>query len=150
RPYARSCCRRMVNYNCSPMKLRCSFLCLTLLLALSFPATAQKGVRKGKDKTTQTKAGHPEADGQYGIGSAFPDFEYFDVEKQKHQSNALLGKDFTFLVIFNPTCTHCIASAKLFQENLTAFDHAQIFYLAGEGMLPYLEEFYQETGLQKD
>src|SRR5690606_34041521 len=123
---------------------------LTVLLALSYSGAAQQHERHGKDKTTsRTKAAGTDT-ATYGIGSAFPDFEYLDPEKQKHQSAGILGKELTFLVIFNPTCTHCIASAKLFRENALAFDHARIFYLAGEGMLPYLDAFYQETGLQKD
>src|SRR5690606_1251761 len=121
---------------------------LCLLLLLSFTGFSQGSASEGKDKTTRSKA-PAETEFAYGIGSAFPDFEYIDPDKQKHHSSEILGKDLTLLVIFNPTCTHCIESARLFQENLDAFEHAGIFYLAGEGMLPYLDAFYQETGLQK-
>lgn len=136
-----------LNFDQMNLKYALSGLCL--FLCLSFPGFTQGSTGGHKDKTTRSNA-TAEAEFRYGIGSAFPDFEYVDPEKQKHHSSEILGKDLTLLVIFNPTCTHCIESARLFQENLDAFEHARIFYLAGEGMLPYLDAFYQETGLQKD
>lgn len=132
------------------MNLRSAFLCLPALLFLSFPGFSQMDTGKRKDKTSRTNVTAPSETATYGLGSAFPDFEYYDLDRQKHSSAGILGKEETFLVIFNPTCAHCLTSARLFQENLEGFQHAQIFYLAGEGMLSYLDDFYQETGLKKD
>ncbi len=62
------------------------------------------------------------------------------------------GQDFQnghsfFLVMFNPTCGHCIDMAKMMQEHIGLFQQNRILFLAGAQMMPYLSHFYEASGL---
>lgn len=73
------------------------------------------------------------------------------VDTLKHE---FTEKDFEskhnfFLFMFNPTCSHCINTAKLVEDNFDIFKNNRILFMAGPAMLPYLGSFYQSTGIEK-
>jgi thiol-disulfide isomerase/thioredoxin len=53
------------------------------------------------------------------------------------------------LMLYNPTCGHCIDMSKLFFENLDKFDSTQFVFVCGDMLWEYMEEYYKKTGFKK-
>lgn len=67
---------------------------------------------------------------------------------------AYTNKDFKthhhfFLVMFNPTCGHCIKMTKLISENAALFHKSKVAFMAPASMMSYLGTFEKETGVYK-
>lgn len=67
---------------------------------------------------------------------------------------AFTNKDFDtknhfFLVMFNPTCEHCIKMTKLISNNAGQFSDSKVAFMAPATMMEYLGGFEQETGVYK-
>lgn len=52
-----------------------------------------------------------------------------------------------FLVLFNPTCGHCIHMGVAIGEHESDFKDNKVLFLAGGQMLPYLKSFFEQTKL---
>ncbi|HET8572757.1 MAG TPA: hypothetical protein VFL76_02690 [Edaphocola sp.] len=66
----------------------------------------------------------------------------------------LTNKDFKskhhfFLVMFNPTCRHCINMTKLICANAQLFKDTKVAFMAPASMMSYLSDFYTETQVFK-
>lgn len=54
-----------------------------------------------------------------------------------------------FLVVFNPTCSHCIKMTKLFCKNADLFADSKVIFMAKDNMKSYLPDYEKKTGIKK-
>lgn len=52
-----------------------------------------------------------------------------------------------FLVMFNPTCRHCIRMTKLICGNAGLFKNSKVAFMAPPTMMDYLSAYEEETGV---
>lgn len=50
-----------------------------------------------------------------------------------------------FLVLFNPTCGHCVDLASLLMQHRAEFEDNTVMFVAGAEMVPYLGAFASES-----
>lgn len=63
--------------------------------------------------------------------------------------DAIEGRNF-IIILFNPTCGHCIDAGKLIQDNKSLFKNNTIFFLTDSSLATYFPHFVQETGWEDD
>lgn len=82
-------------------------------------------------------------------GGLLPELK-IEVEQSKILENKDLQSDgHLFLIIFNPTCSHCIKMTKLFCENADLFADSKVVFLVQDNMKSYLPDYEQKTGIRK-
>lgn len=82
-------------------------------------------------------------------GAELPAMRVIDTAYQVYSEEKFRNGHYFFLFLFNPTCGHCIDMAKMVNDSIHYFQNNNILFLAGAQMMPYLESFYQATGLGK-
>lgn len=80
------------------------------------------------------------------VGAALPSLRIVDRSMQPHTEAEINKKNHSFVVMFNPTCHHCIDVAKMFGTHKKDFRKNTIFFVAAADMMPYMDHFYKETG----
>jgi hypothetical protein len=80
-------------------------------------------------------------------GAALPPLRIVDSNRVVYTQKNFHNKHNFFLFMFNPTCGHCINMAKLVCANPEIFKQNKIAFMAGPQMFPYLNNFYQSTGI---
>ncbi len=80
-------------------------------------------------------------------GAPLPELKIIDTAGRIFTEKELLNGHPLFLVLFNPTCGHCIDMAKMINDSIHCFPGNNIAFLAGAQMTSYLKHFYQATGL---
>src|SRR5690606_13280917 len=79
-------------------------------------------------------------------GAVLPPLRVIDTFGNEYDGKAFpQGRPF-FLVMFNPTCGHCIDMGKLVGDSIARFRNNPVLFLAGAQMMPYLNSFYNATG----
>ena len=76
------------------------------------------------------------------VGAPIPDF----IVKSSQTPKLITNKDFQskdnmFLMIFNPTCSHCEDMTELLEKNMALLNKTKILMVATPGMVPYMETF---------
>jgi thiol-disulfide isomerase/thioredoxin len=95
--------------------------------------------------TAQTKTERPE--NYRDVGALLPPMRVIDTFGTEHREDEFKNGHPFFMVLFNPTCGHCIDMGRLIGSNIEAFDSCKVLFLAGVQMMPYLNTYYQATGL---
>ncbi len=83
------------------------------------------------------------------LGSALPPLRVISRDSSEHTELDYKNKHNFFLVLFNPTCGHCIRMALMMGEHEASFKDNSVLFLAGPQMMPYLKSFYEQTNLEK-
>lgn len=52
-----------------------------------------------------------------------------------------------FVMIFNPTCSHCEDETLMLEKNIALFQKSKILLMASPAMMPYLGNFVQRMGI---
>lgn len=83
------------------------------------------------------------------VGSDLPDLRVVDGKMHEYTDASFKDNHHFFLVLFNPTCGHCIKMTKLIGEHAELFKNNHVLFLAGPQMMPYFPDFYKETEVFK-
>jgi len=67
-------------------------------------------------------------------------------EKRAAQKSIVTEKDFDnganlFVMMFNPTCSHCTDQTQTFEKNIALFKKSKLVLMANPTMKPYLQDF---------
>lgn len=54
-----------------------------------------------------------------------------------------------FVMIFNPTCSHCEDETVMLEKNMPLFKKSKILLMAAPGMMPYLGDFVKRLGVDE-
>lgn len=93
----------------------------------------------------------PEArTGKYiDIGASLPRIRAVDGKLKVYTAADFKNNHNFFLMMFNPTCGHCINMTKMIGNNIQDFKNNHILLLANSQMLPYFPEFEKQTDVYK-
>jgi hypothetical protein len=80
------------------------------------------------------------------IGAAMPSLRIIDRSMKAYTNDDINKAKNSFLVLFNPTCHHCMDMAKLMGTHKQDFANHTIFFVAAADMMPYLDYFFEQTG----
>lgn len=83
------------------------------------------------------------------IGSDLPELRAVDGKMKTYTNQSFQDRHYFFLIMFNPTCGHCIKMTKLIGEHAALFKDNHVLFLAGAQMMPYFQDFYKETEVFK-
>lgn len=109
------------------------------LLALSIqPIQAQQ---KQQTKTGFEKYQEP--------GGTLPELKIVTGKYKTFTNEDFKSKHHFLLVMFNPTCEHCIKMTKLICANADLFKDTKVAFMAPASMMSYLNDFYTETQIFK-
>ncbi len=111
----------------------------SLLLSISF-ATLASAQERGKE----TVIVHHK-----NLGAPMPSFEIKTNEAKINTDRDFEAFDNLVLILFNPTCDHCINLGKEIAANPKVFKNTAVVYIAANGMDDYLKYFIDQTGLDK-
>jgi hypothetical protein len=127
-------------------------LILPLLIFCVTDAVAQHN-QNASSKTTQKNS---DADIDYKqVGAPMPSLTflpYYDTSKKDEKPKGLMtDKDFDngadlFVIMFNPTCSHCQNATILLRKNKDLFKKTKVILLANNVMKDYLHDFVTMTG----
>lgn len=83
------------------------------------------------------------------IGSVLPPMRVIGRDSlEYHAAGVKDGHNF-FLVLFNPTCGHCIRMGVAIGEHESDFKDNKVLFLAGGQMMPYMKSFFEQTKLDQ-
>lgn len=106
------------------------------LFILALPGTLLMAQKQGQtDNATLYRA----------IGSELPELRAVDGKMKEYTNESFKDQHHFFLIMFNPTCGHCIKMTKLIGEHAALFKKNHVLFLAGAQMMPYFQDFYKET-----
>lgn len=83
------------------------------------------------------------------IGAALPQLRIVDVDSNIYTNDSLGHDKYLFLLLFNPSCGHCIDVGNMMVKNRETFKHTKVVFMAGAMMLPYMSTFYNATQIDK-
>lgn len=117
----------------------------SFLFLLAFQTAFSQGSPKQAPGTEGQKT-HPEA----AVNSLLPPFRYVT-----HQGKFITNKDIpankpVIMVLFNPTCDHCMRAAQLLKENRNLFSNATIVLVTFVSNFAELEGFVLSQGLSME
>jgi hypothetical protein len=118
-------------------------VCVAISL-ISVVIAQDKKVAVTQDKKVEEKLSYRE------VGSILPPIRMIDTLKHEYSADDFKNKNNFFLIMFNPTCGHCIKMARLMNDNKEVFKKNNVIFLAGPAMLPYMPTFYQASGITND
>jgi len=94
-----------------------------------------------QDKKEEVKLSYRE------VGSILPPLRVIDTLRKEYTAADFKDKHNFFLVMFNPTCDHCVRMARLIDEHEAEFKKNKVLFLATAAMMPYLPGFHISTGI---
>jgi thiol-disulfide isomerase/thioredoxin len=83
------------------------------------------------------------------IGSDLPELRVVDGKMKEYTNRSFKDARHFFLIMFNPTCGHCIKMTKEIGAHAALFKDNHVLFLAGAQMMPYFQDFYKETEVFK-
>lgn len=114
---------------------------IVALLALPVAGICkQRNNKKSKEAKTEQKKAVDETDYKR-IGAPMPVIRAIMEDKTVLTNNDLKGEGNVLLMLFNPTCEHCMDMTTLVQKNMFLFKKTKIMLLSGANMMPYLSYF---------
>jgi len=87
--------------------------------------------------------------GYKDLGSDLPEIKAVDGKLKTHTNAEFKNDHHFFVVMFNPTCGHCLTMTKLIGANSTIFKNNHILFLASAPMLPYFAGFEEDTKIHE-
>lgn len=111
---------------------------LALLTLFSLPGFAQKQKKMltGFEKYQKT-------------GAVLPELKIVTGKLKTYTNKDIQSKHHLFLILFNPTCSHCIHLTKLICANAGLFKNTKVVFMAPGTMMPYLNGYYEETKINE-
>ncbi len=113
--------------------------CFALFVSTVFGAKATAQSSQQENLQTDYKS----------LGAAMPHFEIKTTNGKSLTEKNFEEYESIVLVLFNPTCEHCIDLGKAIAENPKTFRKTALVYIAANGMDDYLGYFTEQTGLEK-
>lgn len=107
-----------------------------MVVALCLPVFASIGQKAAKELVSYKKT-----------GSAMPDIRIVTESGTQYTQANLKSQHGSMLIMFNPTCEHCIDMAKAICGNHEKFQQVPIAFMAGSNLMSYMDHFFQETKL---
>lgn len=83
------------------------------------------------------------------IGSSMPQIKMVTGKMKTYYSHDFKNDYNLFVVMFNPTCGHCLTMTKLIGAHHDLFKNNHVVFLAGDQMMPYLKSYEEETSIYK-
>lgn len=83
----------------------------------------------------------PEMMGYKEIGAPLPDFIVHTLDDKIITNRDVRYNANLFVMIFNPTCSHCEAMTDLLEKNIALFNKTKVLMVATAPMQPYLKDF---------
>jgi len=80
------------------------------------------------------------------LGASLPPLRIVDREMKAYTEADIKPAGHFFLVLFNPTCGHCMDMAKLFGTHDKEFKNNTIMFVAAPDMMEYFDHFYEGSG----
>lgn len=114
---------------------------IPILLLLSFAFTLSPAQQKKQPITGFEQYRKPGAD--------LVPLKIVTGKLQTYTNKDLKTKNHFFLIMFNPTCTHCIRMTKLLSNNAGQFSDSKVVFMAPATMMAYLGDFEKQTGVYK-
>jgi thiol-disulfide isomerase/thioredoxin len=100
----------------------------------------QKGTFAGKKSDT------PDAN----VGAKLPDFQIINTSKDLVSSSELIKEGKPFVVMFfNPSCSHCQVSTKMFNDSLAKYSDIPFILVTGDNMANDIRTFADMTGTKE-
>lgn len=127
---------------------------MILVLLLPLVATAQK--KKNKKKEPEyTMISKPEitAENQNPltvVGASLPTFNAIDASQKMMFDTSLPAGKPVVLVLFNPSCGHCVESAIKVRENMANFKNCSFLYLTAINQLERIPGFIKDAGIEHE
>ncbi|MFT4061459.1 MAG: hypothetical protein QM642_03770 [Edaphocola sp.] len=90
---------------------------------------------------------HKEKETYREINSRLPPLHIVDTLGKVFTEKDFSGNGHFFLILFNPTCGHCIGMAKVMTDSSALFAQSKVAFMAGTQMAPYLRSYIQAGGL---
>jgi thiol-disulfide isomerase/thioredoxin len=111
------------------------FLILTLIISV---VTSQAQLTKNEKKIKPTNL----------VGSVLPFFQIqlTDTNKTTLKLDELDPNKTLVVMLFNPTCDHCIAQTRDFIANQASYGNTVFALITGDQMGPYMQLFYDSVG----
>ena len=124
-------------------------LLVVALLALPVVGICQKSTKKKKGKTvvvtpkTPATPKAPAVDENFykAMGAPLPTIRAVTQARKVITNKDLQSDGNTLLMLFNPTCEHCMDMTMVFEKNIFLFKKTKILLMATEAMMPYLDYF---------
>lgn len=116
-------------------------LLMVALLALPITGFCQKKNNKKQGEPTEQKAAAAPAIDYKQMGAPLPAIRAVTEEKTQVTNSDLKGDGNVLLMLFNPTCDHCIDMTSLMQQNIFLFKKTKVLLMASANMMPYLSYF---------
>lgn len=79
------------------------------------------------------------------VGSDLPPIRIRDRAGIEYTAADITEDRYFFMVLFNPTCGHCVDAAKLIMEHQKEFEENTIMFIATESMQEHLAPFVRES-----
>lgn len=111
-------------------------LCLSML-SMTYIQAQQAGTVLTDDLDQYKQANAP-----------IPSFRIETAEGQFHSEKDIPAKT-AVIILFNPTCDHCMDLAKDIVKNKKSFSNIPLMFIAAKDMKPYLQDFKKATGLEQ-
>ena len=83
------------------------------------------------------------------IGAPMPHFELRSIDGKIYTEQDLAAFEHLVLILFNPTCDHCIDLGKEIATSTEQFEKTALVFIAANGMEDYLKYFLERTGSDK-
>lgn len=128
---------KLLNYKEMNYK-NLSFLLVTLIIGMTANLSAQKALTKDSDSKAQSE-----------LNSSLPDLKIEVSAAQVFTNKDLKSNVPFFLIVINPTCSHCINETKLICENAELFKNVKVAFMTKKDRVIDIQEFKKKTGLDQ-
>lgn len=113
----------------------------------------QESIRKAREqeiayKEAQTQ--NPNSKPYAIVGASLPAFHVVTWDEKSFFDSDLEPKKPLVLILFNPSCGHCIEVGKQIVDSLNLLKQAEIVFITGKNQLGELKKYAEETGLMKE
>lgn len=82
-------------------------------------------------------------------GGALPELQIKTTNSKTVTNKDLKTKHHLFLIVFNPTCSHCIKVSKMIADNAALFKNNKVVFMAQDAMASYLPDYEKKTGVNQ-
>lgn len=111
-----------------------------------YVSAQKRNKQKGKTSTTQTtdsKVNYKE------MGAPLPEILVFTTSGKYYTNKDFANDANLFVMLFNPTCSHCEEVTVMLQKNISLFKKTKVLMVAGGAMQPYMENFEKSFSMDQ-
>lgn len=125
-----------------------SFLFGAVVVSYAQKKDKKRG-KKNKSKTEQTVSAEAKDVDHKELGSPLPTLRIVTHDTTEYTNKDFESKSNLLVMLFNPTCDHCIDETHLIEKNIDMFDKTKILLVAAPSMMSYLQYFQNVTRYRK-